>query len=255
MAVSTPTRLTVPKLPRRAKTGVPRSQAERLWLLGGGLVALVMFLIGYFFFISPQRSETADVDSQIATTQSQNDVLQHRIDALREQNKNIAKFEADLAKARLALPAVSGVSDFLRTLQSLGNATLTNVTSLAVGTPTDVSVVAGAAPSAAPGASSTAPAGGAAAPATGSTPTSLVYALPISATVTGSPAALEKFLDQLQTVQPRAVLITDINEGSAGPAAGSPNQASGKTSLRLTMQAFVAPSSPSESASLSAASH
>jgi Tfp pilus assembly protein PilO len=254
MAVSTAPRITVPKLPRREKSGVPRSQAERLWLIAGGLVAFILFLIGYFFFISPQRSDTADVNSQVATTQAQNALLQNRIDALREQNKDLAKYESELAEARLALPAVSGVSDFLRTLQSLGNATLTDVTSLSVGTPSDVSAVAGAAPSTAPSAGASAPSGDAvAAPNSGSA--SPIYALPISATVTGSPAALEKFLDQLQAVQPRAVLITEITQGSAAPGGSLPNQAAAKTSLRLTMQAFVAPSTPSESASLSAASH
>jgi Tfp pilus assembly protein PilO len=254
MAVSTQSRLSLPKLPKREKTSVPRSQTERLWLVGGGLVAFVMFLIGYFFFISPQRSETSDVNSQVATTRDQNTVLQHRIAALNEQNKNLAKYQVDLQNARLALPATSAISDFLRSLQSLGNATLTNVTSLAVGVPTDVSALAAGAPSAAatPNADPTATsAPNVTAPAAGG---SAIYALPISATVTGSPSALAKFLEQLQEVQPRAVLVTQITQ-STGTSVGAVSAPTGTTAIQLTMEAFVAPSSPAESASLSAASH
>ena len=265
MAVTTPaTRFALPKLPRREKTNVPRSQAERLWIIGGGIVAFVLFLIGYFFFISPQRSQTSDVNSQVASAHEQNQALQHRIDLLREENKNLASYQAKLAAARLALPQTSGVSDFLRSLQSLGSATLTDVTGLTVGVPKDVSLIAAAQPTtaaAAPNAAAPAPAATAeAAPPTTTTGLPVtppaIFSLPITATVTGSPGALEKFLDQLQNVQPRAVLITGITEGAATTSAGTgATAAAGKTTLQLQMAAFVAPNSPTESASLSAASN
>ena len=259
MAVMTPsTRFALPKLPRREKTNVPRSQAERLWMIGGGLVAFVLFLIGYFFFISPQRSETGNVDSQVATAHQQNQALQHRIDLLREENKNLAGYQAKLGQARLALPQASGLSDFLRSLQALGSATLTDVTGLTVGVPKDVSAVAAAQPTTGATAAAPAPAATADPNAAGSTPGAVgpaIFALPITATVSGSPSSLEKFLDQLQNVQPRAVLITGITEGGATSGSATTNVAPGKTLLQLTMYAFVAPSNPTESASLSAASH
>jgi hypothetical protein len=80
-----------------------------------------------------------------------------------------------------------------------------------------------------------------------------VYSLPINATVNGSTSALEAFLTQLQTVQPRAVLISSLTESASSTTATSgvktanPNQ----SSLTLTMQAFVAPASPAEQARLS----
>jgi hypothetical protein len=259
MAIALP----LPRLPRRERTSVPRSQAERLWMIGGGVVAFVLFLIGYFFFISPQRSQTSDVNSQVATTRTQNQALQHRIDLLREQNTNLAKYQAELVKARLALPRTSDLSDFLRSLQALGSATLTDVTALTVGVPKDVSAVAAGTASTAPTAAATtspAPAAspGAAAPAAqvpGAT-TPAVFALPITAVVYGSPGGLEKFLDQLQNVQPRAVLITQIAEGVPSSATAQQSKLlSGQTSLQITLAAFVAPSNPSESASLAAAAH
>src|SRR3954470_20371600 len=98
-----PSAAVTPSRPQEASE-MPRSQAERLWMIGGALVALVLLLIGYFFFISPQRSDTADVDAQVESVQSSNDVLQARLNKLRTQNQDIAQFENLAATARLALP-------------------------------------------------------------------------------------------------------------------------------------------------------
>ncbi|HVU93562.1 MAG TPA: hypothetical protein VHC23_15110 [Jatrophihabitans sp.] len=228
--------------PDKAAGSVPRSQAERLWLVGGGTVALLLTVIAYFFFISPQRSETADVRAQVADAKTENTVLQHKLAALREQNKSLARYQQDLAAARRALPSASGVSDFVRSLQVLGAQTQTDVASLSVGQPAPVAAAAPAAAATASAASSSAAPG----PAAGSAPRpSAVYCLAFSAQVTGSPADLNRFLDQLQRVQPRAVLITAISEttgttGSAGTGGGAAHP-SGATTLQLTMLAFVTP--------------
>jgi Tfp pilus assembly protein PilO len=229
---------------------MPRSQAERLWIVGGSIVALMMLLVGYFFFISPQRSETADVDGQVQTARSANAVLQSKIGKLRVQNQQIAKFRTVAGAARAALPNTSDLSDFLRTLQQIGGATRTDVSSLAAGDPVDVSAVAaGGAPGSAP--SSAAGTKAPSAPAAPSGPG--VYALPITAVVNGSADALNQFLTQLQSVQPRAVLITQLTESVAGQTDGKGTKATTSTSISLTMYAFVSPGTAAESAQLQAA--
>jgi hypothetical protein len=234
--------LTMPvlnRLPRRESTAVPRSQTERLWLVAGGLIALVLILIGYLFFISPQRSQTSDVNAQVLSAQDQNLGLQARIATLRQQSANLKTYEAELAKAQLALPTSSGVSDFVRTMQTIGNATLTNVTSVTIGEP---AAVAAAVPTT-PVATDTATASATpAAPTTPAAPSA--YSMSISATVTGSPSALDNFLDQLQAVQPRAVLINQITESSNATGVSDANN---QTSLQLSMQAFVSPSAQAPS--------
>jgi type IV pilus assembly protein PilO len=230
-----------------------RSSQERLWLLGGGVCAFVMVLIGYFFLISPQRDSTSSVNAQVAAARDQTSLLQNRIDALGRQNQDLSRYTADLAQAQLALPSTSGLPDFLRTLQSIGNASLADVTSLTVGPPTDVTSVAGGTPPvAATAPSQTATAG----PATHAVPAGpRVYALSITAQVSGSTTQLGEFLDQLQSVQPRAVLIGQITIGSGSPGAtsGSSVSANRVTTMQLTMQAFVAPASDAELAQLSQA--
>lgn len=212
---------------------MPKTQLEKLWLGAGAMVALVMLLIGYFFFIGPQRSDTDDVNAQTDTANMQNSSLQLRINTLSAQNKDLAKYQSAVKQAQLALPTTSGLPDFLRTLQSIGGATLVDISSKTFGTPTDVTSVSGAA----------------GAPAAAATGGLRVYALPISIQVSGSVEALNQFLTQLQSVQPRAVLISQISQTSGAAGASS----TGSTALTLTMQAFVAPTGAVESAQLAQA--
>jgi Tfp pilus assembly protein PilO len=224
---------------------MPKSQLERMWLLAGGVAAVILVLLGWFLFIGPQRSHTSSVNSQISVAEQRNATLQARIRALQGQNANLAQYQAQLAQAKLALPDTSGLPDFLRTLQAIGSATQTTVTALTVGAPTNLTAVT----TGSGGAAAASPAPGSA----GKTNTSsvgTVYALPITIAISGSFTQLDGFLSQLQSVQPRAVLITQLTQGSATSGTGGLAAA---TTLSLTMQAFVAPSSAAESAQLAAA--
>ena len=213
---------------------MPKSTGERLWWIAGGLGGFLLVLVGWFFLISPQRSHTSDVERQVGAARQQNAALQARIDSLREQNAHLAQYQAALHKAQLALPSESGLSDFLRTLQELGNSTGTDVEALTVGNPTAITPVTPTVPGRTTSSSSPAPAP-APAPAAGGAVTAPagLYGLPISAQVSGPPVALGHFLDQLQSVQPRAVLITKLLEGTDATSK------TGGTSLQITMQAFV----------------
>jgi Tfp pilus assembly protein PilO len=235
------------------------SQMRRLWLFVGAVAALLLLLIGWFLFISPQRSQTSSVNGQVSQAKHQNTLLKARIRSLQAQNANLSQYQSELAQAKLALPDSSGLSDFLRTLQSIGNATQTNVTSLTVGAPQSLKTLTGsvagasAATSAARSAPGTAPTGAPAAAAAAPAATTAlgsIYQLPIVLSVSGSVAQLDDFLGQLQSVQPRAVLITQLIEGAQ--AAANTKSAPHLSTLGLTMQAFVAPSSAAENAQLAA---
>lgn len=223
-----------------------RSRPERAWVAAGLAGGFAMLLVGWLFFISPQMSETGAVNSQTGDAQVHNVMLQHTIAELAAQNKNLAQYRATLAQAQLALPSTSGLPDFLRTLQTIGNSTLTNVVSLTVGTPANVTVVSTRKIEAsAPGTSNN--------PAAVSTSGPQIYALPITAQISGSDTQLDQFLSQLQSVQPRAVLISQIVE-SAGKADGGTTGLAA-TQLTLTMEAFVEPTGAVEAARLSGGSH
>jgi Tfp pilus assembly protein PilO len=136
-----------------------------------------MFAMGWFFFISPQYDDRANLRSERAAAQERAVKLEQRLEELKAQNAELPRYLAELERGRQALPTASGMSDFVREMKTAGELTGTNVTSIVVGAAED------------------APAGG------GS-----VQSLPVSLTVTGSIDALNGFLDRLQLEQPRAVL-------------------------------------------------
>jgi Tfp pilus assembly protein PilO len=224
---------------------MPRTQIEKLWLVAGAIVGGVLVLVGYFMLISPQKSQTGSVQAQVASAQQRNAAANARIHALQQENANLAKYQADVDQAKLALPDSSGLPDFLRTLQSIGAATQTSITSMTVGVPTDVTTgngIPGVATSAGAG-SSGGSVQGAPAASTGK-----VYGLSITATIAGSIPRLNEFLKQLQSVQPRAVLISKLDENTVSQG----NEKAG-TTLSLSFAAFVAPSSAAEQTQLAAA--
>jgi hypothetical protein len=215
-----------------------RTQTEKLWLIGTAVVGFVLVLIGYFFFISPQRDQTDQVATQISSAQTENSTLQARIASLTAENAKLASYQQELRNAQLALPATSGMPAFLRTLQSIGNSTSTTLSSLSVGPATTLPNTATTPTTATSSSASPSPTE----TTTATAPTGpLIYAIPITATATGSSAQLSAFLTQLQSVQPRAVLITQIVQGGTTPVATTTTKGGGLTSLQLTMQAFVAP--------------
>jgi len=183
----------------------------KIWMAIGAFGAVVILALGYLFVIKPQQSQTNDLKAQVADQAIQISVKQHKVADLRKQTEHLADYKAALAADQAALPAQDGIPDFLRSMQAIGTKTGVSVTAITVGQPSP--------------ATSAGPAG------TGTNP---AYEAVISLVAAGSADALTAFLQQLQTGQPRAVLITTAGESSsAGGTAG--------VSLNLTLKVFVAP--------------
>jgi Tfp pilus assembly protein PilO len=187
--------------------------ADRLWLIGGALGAAALLAVGWFFFINPQNDETSNLRDQADTAQLRLTSLEHRLEELRQQNKNLPRYRARLALDRQALPTTSALSDFLRQLQTAGDATGVDVNGVIVGSPAQVS------------------AGGA-----------QLHALPITLTAAGRVGDVDRFLDELQKVQPRAVLISTANIAADEGAGAVP----GSVTLTLNLQVFVAPATTTQ---------
>jgi len=187
---------------------------DRLWTVGGALGAIALLAVGWFFFIGPQYAQASALEDDVAVTQDRVTALQRRLGELRQQNSDLARYNAELQRDRQALPTTSGLTDFLRELQTAGNNIGVGISGLTVGTP--VPITAAGVP---------------------------LHALPITMTATGKSARLNQFLNTLQRVQPRAVLINSANlstEDKMGSLAGS-------VSLTLSIQVYVAPGTASPS--------
>jgi len=185
-----------------------RSNAYRLWL-AGGVIGLVLLLgCGWFFLIRPQTNRTSELRAETESAQDQVDALRTRLNQLRSDNAKLDQYRQAYRTARQALPTTAALSTFLRDVQGSGTRAGVSLSALVIG-----------APSVATGVGAT------------------IYSLPVTITAAGTASKLDGFLNQLQRVQPRAVLISTVN--------AVPNESNtslnGSILLTLGMQAFVAP--------------
>jgi Tfp pilus assembly protein PilO len=180
---------------------MPSRHANKIWTAGGVLAAAVLLSLGWFFFIGPQYAEASSLQDQQIQAQLRLSSQQRQLAELRRENEDLPLFKTQRERARAALPTDPSSSNFLRELQNASEEASVRVTGLTIGGRSDV-------------------------PGTGGT----VYALPVALTVVGTIAGLEGFLNELQQVQPRAVLIRNTNVTS---------DTSG-TSLTVNLHIFVA---------------
>lgn len=175
--------------------------ADRLWMGAGAAVIVVLALVSWFFLISPKYAEADEIRGQADTAQIQIAKLRKTLSDLQEAEKNLPQARQELKRFEAALPADARVSDFVRQVQSAGDAADVAVDAINVNTPTLVD---------------------------GST---TVYSLPMTLTADGTAANLGSFLRQLQQIQPRAVLVESANLTAQGTDG---------LSLNLSVEAFVA---------------
>src|SRR5437879_1673871 len=97
-----------------------RSNADRLWIMGGAVAALLLVALAWFFAVSPELSSASSLKSQTADAQTQNITLQAKIRKLQDDNQKMATIQASLADARKALPVDAGLAAFTRQLVAAG---------------------------------------------------------------------------------------------------------------------------------------
>jgi Tfp pilus assembly protein PilO len=194
---------------------------DRLWLIGGALAAAVLVVVSWLLLVTPQNNETASLQAQADEINRRATVMQSRFNQLRKENENLGEYQTKLATQRQALPTSSGMSDFLRGIQSAGERAGVSVNSVSAGTTSAITV-------------NGAPIG----------------VLPVSLTVVGPIANQRAFLIQLQTVQPRAVLVVGTNVASADEE----RSLTGTVTMTISIRIFVAQSAAAGTANQPAGS-
>jgi Tfp pilus assembly protein PilO len=191
-------------------------------MFGGIAITVLLVVASWFLLIHPKYTEASDVRGQVEDTQTQLIALRKKIAGLNAQKAQLPRFKAALKTNQRALPSDSGIPDFLRQLQASGAKTDVSISGFTVSSPAQVKDVSG------------------------------VWQLPIALIAGGKPDGLGKFLNELQAIQPRALLIQSVGftQGSADPAdspgapsagADSPTDSAITTSLNLGLMAYVAP--------------
>jgi Tfp pilus assembly protein PilO len=185
--------------------------------------AVALSALAWFLLIAPQRTETSDVEEQNAQAEGQVIVEQRKLARLNAEYAERDKYAAELAANRKALPTAAATGDLLRELQNAGDGAGVTVSSLSAGTPAELKGAAG------------------------------VASVTITVTATGKLDKLQAFLDQVQRIQPRAMLVFNVSfapNDSGGPITGTGAE------LTLSAQVFVAlqqAATPAASASASTA--
>lgn len=185
-----------------------RVSAYRSWLAGGVLAIVALVALAWFALISPQQVATAEVRAQTEDARLQILSLQRRLDDVRTQNANLDEYRRAYATAREALPTVNEVPTFLRSAQDTADKTRTDLRGFVVGSPQEVN-------------------------GTGAT----IYALPFTVSVGGTADTVERFLQGLQRVQPRAVLVSQVTLVPDGDG----KSVADNVLLTLAFRAFMAP--------------
>lgn len=175
---------------------------DRIWMLGGAALVLLLIVATWFLLVSPQRVEASDLETQTAGAHTQADQLRSRITKLNADKANLASLTQARDAKRAALPLDSGVPAFLRQLQSTGAKVGVDISGITVADPTQEATAAG------------------------------VWSITIQLTAEGTEAQLNEYLQQLQGAgQKRAVLVQVASLSTTENA----------QSLNLTVKAFVAP--------------
>ena len=178
---------------------------DRIWLLGGLVIAILVTFFAWEFVIKGQQDETASVRENIASTDTQVTTLTHQVNVLRADSVNLPKYKAQLLADQQALPTDAGLPAFLRELHAAADASHMAVAQLQIGQVQ---------------------------PVVGTTSTTPIYSIAVTMLASGPLDAATAFLNQLQVVQPRAVLLSSVSET---PGSGNLVQ------LNLTFSAFVQP--------------
>ena len=188
-------------------------RVDRFWMVGGVLGAAVLLAITWLFLVTPQHTERDNLKESLNATERQLDQLQQRLGKLQQDKEKLPQYKAELAKAQKALPGTPALSDLLRELQDAGDATKVTVSGLNVGNVSPLTTTGGQ-----------------------------VYTLALSLTASGAIDGLNGFLDQLQQVRPRALLISTVSLSRT-------TTTSDTATLSLTLTAFVSPSTATVSPS------
>jgi type IV pilus assembly protein PilO len=180
--------------------------ADRLWMIGGVLAAALLIAGGWFLAINPKNAEADQLHEEKETTEIRLITLRQGLAKLQQDNEKLPQYKATLGRNKLALPEDTGVPNFVRQLQESEEKLGVAVTGITVSSP---ALVTGTA----------------------------VYTLPITVTAEGTATDLDRFLDRLQQVQPRAVLI----ESASTVASSSDEAKKGRLTMTVALKAFSAP--------------
>jgi hypothetical protein len=181
----------------------------RLWTAFTALAVILVFAIGYFLLLSPQKAQAAKNNKQATELQTTNDGLRTKVARLKVAEKGIPAAQARIAAIDARIPASPAIPSYIRFLTAAAAAAHVELVSVSPSQPTAVQGAAAAPAPVAPatGATGATPAAPAAAP-----PASALSSISVTFNIVGNYFAVQAFLKQLES-SPRATVVSTINLG------------------------------------------
>ncbi|MBX9245863.1 type 4a pilus biogenesis protein PilO [Actinotalea ferrariae] len=239
------------------------------WVLGTAFLALLILAGAYLLAIAPRLESAALKNEQTVGEEARAEQLEIQLAGLKADFENIEQFRTELSALRVQIPTEPGHSELVRRIQTLAaetgvaavlTVTPQNATEVVPPVVADPAVVVDPA-TGAPVAPETVTDGSA--PATdGATPAptdpaagvvdpsvapaapvvSGFYAMPIDVSVMGTYDAALAFVDRLQALDSRLLLVSDVQMTSQKEEAASetrPATSAGDVEMHVTLYAFV----------------
>jgi hypothetical protein len=88
----------------------------RKWTTGAAVLAVLILVATWFLLVSPKRGEATQLQADTAAQLNENASLETQLSVLREQNKNLPKYQAELAGLRDQVPQTNVLPGFVRQL-------------------------------------------------------------------------------------------------------------------------------------------
>lgn len=161
----------------------------RLWVIGAGVVAVVLIALGWFLGVSPRLAEAAASDADRVAVEAVNAGYEQTLVELRELSANLPAIQADLDDIRVEIPDEPDLASYLGQLNDLAQAAGVSLNEFTAETPFFVT--------------------GEAVDALGITD---LVAVPVRVSALGPTEGLSAFLSEVQ-FGPRLVLVTAFTMG------------------------------------------
>ncbi|MBO9556541.1 hypothetical protein [Cellulomonas sp.] len=216
------------------------------WIAGAVILSLLLAVASWFFAISPVMASTGEANEQAQAQRDQNAMLRDKINKLKVQSGKLDELKAELAGLQRQVPPVDALADFQRQAATYAAQRSVTIVSVMVSPAAAVVPQVAAAPAETESAEPAAPTDGSAPVDTAPAPTATAldgfYELPISLEVIGTYANVLGFLSDMQSVNERLFLVSNLagtGTQEAQAAGGRPATAVGDLDLVISGSAFV----------------
>ncbi len=90
----------------------------RKWTMGSAVLVLLILVATWFLLVSPKRVEATQLQADTAAQVNENSSLETELAVLREQNKKLPKYQAEVAAIHDQVPQTNALPGYIRQLST-----------------------------------------------------------------------------------------------------------------------------------------